>query len=154
MLRFTRFFRGKIWCVDIGPCKRFDIFQVCLRTDVPGYVCLKYFQISVNVMIKSRPLWKVEGREGGGGQKCSHPLDFLDLDWAKMFLHLDLGNRIPCSYWLKNVFASFHRIDNEKYPKEREPSVGLVLPNISTTISSNLQNSNLQARARKSQLLW
>ena len=30
MLRFTRFFRGKIWCVDIGPCKRFDIFHVCI----------------------------------------------------------------------------------------------------------------------------
>ena len=25
----TRFSRGKIWFVDIGPCKRFDIFQLC-----------------------------------------------------------------------------------------------------------------------------
>ena len=29
MLRFTRFSLGKIWFIDIGPCKRFDIFQVC-----------------------------------------------------------------------------------------------------------------------------
>ena len=29
MSRFTRFSRGKIWFVDIGPCKIFDIFQLC-----------------------------------------------------------------------------------------------------------------------------
>ena len=29
MSQFTRFSRGKIWFVDIGPCKRFDIFQLC-----------------------------------------------------------------------------------------------------------------------------
>ena len=28
MSRFTRFSRGKIWFVDIGTCKRFDIFQL------------------------------------------------------------------------------------------------------------------------------
>ena len=28
MSRFTRFSRGKIWLVDIGLCKRFDIFQL------------------------------------------------------------------------------------------------------------------------------
>ena len=28
MSRFTRFSRGKIWFVGIGPCKRFDIFQL------------------------------------------------------------------------------------------------------------------------------
>ena len=28
MSRFTRFSRGKIWFVNIGPCKRFDIFQL------------------------------------------------------------------------------------------------------------------------------
>ena len=31
MSRFTRFSRGKIWFVNIGPCKRFDIFQLCLQ---------------------------------------------------------------------------------------------------------------------------
>ena len=30
MSRFTPFSRGKIWIVDIGPCKRFDIFQLCI----------------------------------------------------------------------------------------------------------------------------
>ena len=35
MLRFTRFSQGKIWFADIGPCKRFDIFQLCTsREDV------------------------------------------------------------------------------------------------------------------------
>ena len=29
MSRFTRFSLGKIWFIDIGPCKRFDIFQLC-----------------------------------------------------------------------------------------------------------------------------
>ena len=29
MSRLTCFSRGKIWFVDIGPCKRFDIFQLC-----------------------------------------------------------------------------------------------------------------------------
>ena len=29
MSRFMRFSRGKIWLVDIGPCKRFDIFHLC-----------------------------------------------------------------------------------------------------------------------------
>ena len=28
MLQFTRCSQGKIWLVDIGPCKRFDIFQL------------------------------------------------------------------------------------------------------------------------------
>ena len=31
MSRFTRFSRGKIWFDDIGPCKRFDILQLCGR---------------------------------------------------------------------------------------------------------------------------
>ena len=31
MSRFTRFSWGKIWFVDIGPCKRFDIFQLCVK---------------------------------------------------------------------------------------------------------------------------
>ena len=35
MSRLTRFSRGKIWFVDIGPCKRFDIFHVWLG---PFYV--------------------------------------------------------------------------------------------------------------------
>ena len=29
MSRFMRFSRGKIWFVDIGPCKRFDILLIC-----------------------------------------------------------------------------------------------------------------------------
>ena len=29
MSAFTRISRGKIWFEDFGPCKRFDIFQLC-----------------------------------------------------------------------------------------------------------------------------
>ena len=32
MSRFTRFSRDKIWFSDIGPCKRFDILQLCVST--------------------------------------------------------------------------------------------------------------------------
>ena len=30
MSRFTCFSRGKIWFDDLGPCKRFDILQLCI----------------------------------------------------------------------------------------------------------------------------
>ena len=65
MSRFTRFFRGKIWFVDIGPCKRFDIFQVCpwpgVRSMGPGLHSLRLVfetsnrEILVNVSIKVAP---------------------------------------------------------------------------------------------------
>ena len=32
MSRFMHFSRGKIWFDDIGPCKRFDILQLCVST--------------------------------------------------------------------------------------------------------------------------
>ena len=32
MSRFTHFSRGKIWFGDIGPCKRFEILQLCVST--------------------------------------------------------------------------------------------------------------------------
>ena len=38
MSRFTRFSRGKIWFVDIGPCKRFDIFHLCSDSKTLGLI--------------------------------------------------------------------------------------------------------------------
>ena len=47
MSRFTRFSRGKIWFVDIGPCKRFDIFQLCKNpNDNRSSVCCSSSQLS------------------------------------------------------------------------------------------------------------
>ena len=39
MSRFTRFSRGKIWFVDIGLWKKFDIFHLWFQTDTNPQVC-------------------------------------------------------------------------------------------------------------------
>ena len=44
-----RFSRGKIWFVDIGPCKRFDIFQLCIQQYVK---CTVFFVALLGPQIK------------------------------------------------------------------------------------------------------
>ena len=43
MSRFTRFSRGKIWFGNIVPCKRFDIFQLCL------FIVTRFINVSMSL---------------------------------------------------------------------------------------------------------
>ena len=60
MSRFTRFSRGKIWFIDIGPCKRFDIFQLCPLLPFEGkrwaqlfcYACFFVVVISISMLAR------------------------------------------------------------------------------------------------------
>ena len=62
MSQFTRFSRGKIWFVDIGPCKRFDIFQLWCAC-----VCVCAGRLGGELGGRQGH----QGDEEGGLEKCS-----------------------------------------------------------------------------------
>ena len=55
MSRFTRFSWGKIWFVDIGPCKRFDIFQLCSCFNFPNSTQVAC--VHIELTISPRPIF-------------------------------------------------------------------------------------------------